>query len=372
MQNNSIITTRQLYYLFVLSIIPINLLYIPGEPTNIVNQSAWIAAILATIIAGAFLYYPLAVMGSHFPGLTIFQYSDKVAGRYFGKIFGGLILYNIFELHCWTLRETAIFSSIIFPRTPDIVFLAMISLATSFAAVKGLQLIGRLSDIFFPLGLIIFIFLTVMGASQISLDNLLPIVNSSPGSMVRATIVFLDWVTVGLSFGAMSAFVDHPERLKAISMYGTAAAGLILVVFSIVTIGVYGTELVKLFSLPFLMLARSINIGFIFERVEALLVAGWLAWLFMMALIMSYVNALGIAQMFRLKDYRSLVLPETILAIAYSMFQYKSYIEQAYLFGVAHLYYLSLSLALPLLLWIIYLVRFRKGRSYNKSPQLPG
>lgn len=372
MLNNSSITTRQLYYLFILSIIPINLLYIPGEPAALVNQDAWIAAILATFVAGAFLYYPLAVMGTRFQGLTIIQYSENVAGKYFGKVFSVLILYYIFELHCWTLSETATFSAIIFPKTPDIVFLLLISLASAFAAAKGLQIIGRLSDILFPLGLIIFIVISIISAGEIEYNHLIPIMTSSPGSMFRAIIVLLDWNTVGLSFGILTAYLDKPGQLKRISIYATAGMGMIVVVFAVTVIGVYGPEMVKLYSFPFFMLARSINIGFIFERVEALLVAGWLAWLYMMILVMSYCTCLGIAQLFRLKDYRFLIIPETILAIAYSMFQYKSYMEQAYLFGVAHLYYLSFSLALPFLLWIIYLIRFRNRQSYEMPPQLPG
>lgn len=371
MQDNTI-TARQLYYLFVLSIIPILVLYIPGEPAAIVKQEAWLAVILAVVIATAFLYYPLADMGMHFRGRTIIQYSENVAGRYLGKIFGLAVLYHFFQLHCWTLREMGEFSLVIFPRSPLIVFLVMMSLGTVCAAAGGIRTIGRLADYIYPVGFGILVFILLAGTGIAEFSNLLPLMNASPGTVIRATIGVMDWLAIGLTFGALTAFADRPERLKFIGFYASITTGMIVLSFTIITIAVFGSELINLLNFPYLMMARSIRSGIFSGRIESILVAGWLVWIFMTAAVSSYLTALGIAQWFGLSGYRSIIIPETILAVAYSLYEYKSFMEMSYLFSMAHLYYLIFSFGTPFLLWLVFLVRFRIFRPPAQPSQHSG
>lgn len=50
-------------------------------------------------------------------------------------------------------------------------------------------------------------------------------------------------------------------------------------------------------------------------------------------------------------------LPETILAAAYSIHRYKNFIELSYYFSEAHFLYLSFQIGLPLMIWVVFILR---------------
>lgn len=51
---------------------------------------------------------------------------------------------------------------------------------------------------------------------------------------------------------------------------------------------------------------------------------------------------------------------EAVLATAYSLHQYVSFMELSYHFSIGHLYYEIMQIGIPLGIWVVFLIRRRK------------
>lgn len=359
MNNKNLISGKQAVYLLIFSIFPAAVLFIPGDPAMIVNQDAWLTIMLATGLALLFIFYPLADLGRRFPGLTIVQYGEKVAGKYLGKLFGLMIIYYYFQLHCWTLRSFAEFTVIFVPETPFLVLYGVISLLTAYAVKNGLEVLARCGEFVFPLGLFFLLLIAVFSIGDMDFANLLPVMDEGIVPLLIATPAPLDWLATGLTFGVLTAYVNNKHDLRKVGLLGVGLSGILLTAFSLISIAVFGSGLISEMVFPYLTLAKYMNPGAFFERLEVLFVMGWVTWIFMAVALSSFATVLSLAQLLRLADYRMLVLPEIVLAVAYSVYEYKSIMEMTYLFSIAHLYYLIFSLGVPFIIWVISLVRLK-------------
>jgi spore germination protein KB len=350
------ISQWQAVLLVLLACISTTILFVPGESVSIVKQDAWIAVILGSVFSALFLYYPLADLGSRFPEKTIIEYSENILGKYLGKVFGGLLIYWYFQVHCWTLREFGELSMIILPETPLVVFMIALSLVTVFAVYNGMEVIGRCGEFVFPLGLVSLILVGAAGVTRMNPANLFPVMESSLLPLIRASISPMDWLTTGVVFGVVSAFVRKGEGLKKVGFVAAVMAGGLVTAFSMVNILILGVPVISISNFPLLAVAKQATIPS-FERLEILVIFLWITWIFIRTALFSFITVWSIAQWLGIKEFRSLYILETILAVAYSLFQYESLNELFYRFSVAHLFYLTFQLLLPLFLWIVCRLR---------------
>jgi len=81
----------------------------------------------------------------------------------------------------------------------------------------------------------------------------------------------------------------------------------------------------------------------------------------MRASIFSYSAVKGLIDLLNIQDYRFLVIPETILAVAYSIYMYDSLQEMNDLFNLS-IYYLLSTAGIPTFLWLVGVFRLKFGK----------
>lgn len=354
------ISSWQAVLLVLFACISTTILYVPGQAVTIVHQDVWIAVLLAMVTAAVFLYYPLADLGMHFPGKTIVEYSELILGRYVGKVYGFLITYYFFQVHCWTLREFGELSRVILPQTPIAVFMIFFSCITIFAVYYGVETIGRCAEFVFPLGVLALILILIAGLMSIDFSRIQPLMESGFLPLIKASISPLDWLTVGFVFGVISSFIKDERKLKKIGFMAIGIAGFLLASFSLINIVILGVPVLEVTNFPLLAVAQVSRFPG-FERIELLVIGLWITWIFIRGAVFSFAAVLSIAQLFRFEDYRFLIVVETVFAISYAVFQYESFVEQFYLYSVGHLFYLLFQMILPFLLWLVFLFRSKSG-----------
>ncbi|MDD4236937.1 MAG: endospore germination permease [Desulfotomaculaceae bacterium] len=359
MLNKNKISDGQAIVLIVLASISSALFFVPLGVVTIVDQDAWIAMILATFLAMLLVYYPLADLGRRYPGKTIIQYSENILGRFAGKLVGAIFVYYFFQNHCWALREFGEVTAVFLPKTPMLVIMLLLSLLTAYAVNSGLEVIGRCAELLFPIGVFALVFIVVGSAGLMDFTKIMPVMEGPVLPLLWATLIPLDWLSVGFVFSVITASVNKRSIVKN-GLTAVGMAGVILTVFSLVNIMVIGTPLLKKISFPLLELARYGKIP-VFERMEVLIVVFWSSWIFVKGALFSYATVLSLSQFFNLAGYRFLILSETVLAIAYAVYQYNSFVEMSYLFNTATLYYISLSVGLPFTLWLVSIARSKSG-----------
>lgn len=353
MEKKEYLTNMQIMLLVMFCNVSTALFFVPGEAVGEAFQDVWLSIILATVITSLLSIYPLAHMGISFPQRTIIQYSQEILGKTGGRLAGFLLIYIFFLIHTWTLREFSEIGIVFLPETPFLTFFIVLSLVATFAAVQGIEVIGRCAQFIFPIGFMILLLVDVMNMWDVSIDNLRPVLDISFPTLVKSILSPLDWVSTGVALGVIAAYSNRPQGLIKWGMMAIGASGLILCLFSILLLSVFGPVLLGNANYPLLMLAAYGRMG----SLEALIVAVWFAWIFIRTTLYAYVTSIGICHLFGLKDLRSIILGEAVLATAYSIHQYASFLELSYLFSIAHLYYQFFQILIPLVIWIVFLIR---------------
>ncbi|MNI21054.1 Spore germination protein [compost metagenome] len=81
---------------------------------------------------------------------------------------------------------------------------------------------------------------------------------------------------------------------------------------------VLGVDFTSRHLYPSYALAKQISIGHFIERLEAIMAVMWILTMFIKTSIFIYILQLGLAQVFKLKDFRALALPLTFIIAASS------------------------------------------------------
>jgi len=347
------ISSYQLFIAVIFLNISTAIFFLPGEPVTIIYQNAWVAIIVATVLEVLLGIFPLAYLAMKFPKQTIIQYSPKIMGKFGGKLIGLLLIFWFFQLHCWTIREFGEVSDIFLPDTPIIAFIGILSLLTAFAALKGIEVIARCGEFIFPIGMFFLLLIGFLSLNSMNLSNIRPFLNVNVLQIIKATISPLDWLSTAIGFGVLASFIREPQKLKQVGIIAISISGTVLLVFTIVVLLVFGSDLLPLFTIPLLSLSQYIEV----QGTEALILTVWFSWILMRTALWSYITVVSISQIFNLSGYKFLILVEIVLATAYSINQYQNFMELSYFFSVAHLFYLSFQIGIPLIVLIVFLVR---------------
>lgn len=341
--------------------------FVPAAITSYVMQDAWISVVIATFLAWPLLYFPLAHMGKRFPEKTIIQYSEDILGKYAGKLLGFILAYYFFQNHSWSLREFGEITNTFLPGTPMVATMILLASLTAYSSSGGAEVIGRIAQLVFPVVIISMIFIGISNINRYELDNLFPVMEVGFMPLLAASLVPLDWLSIGFVYGMISAYARRKDMIK-IGLAAVVLSGLLLAAFSVINIMAFSIPSLSRMTFTFLELSKTAFIPGL-ERLEVLIVLSWVLGIFIRSAIYAYITVWAVSQLLNLSDYRFLILIESVFSIAFALYHYDNFIEMQYLFVVATLFYLLIYLLLPFILWIISLVRFGFNGNIIKGPE---
>lgn len=356
MPEKTLISNYQTMLLTLFSNIPTAVFYIPGLAITYVNQDAWIPIIIGTFMIALLVIYPLANLGMKYPGQTIVQYSENIMGKFLGKIFGFLLVNYFFLIHAWSLRAFSEVAVVFLPETPILIVILILASLIAYAVYHGIEVIARCSEFIFPLGIFALGILFIASFEKIDFSNLLPVMESGILPILRATIFPMDFLSLCIPFGFITAFVTNRNDLNKIGFTAIGLTGMILTFYSIIIMSVLGISVLSISNYPLLSMAQYIKIPG-FEKIELVIIPLWITWLFIRGTLSCFCAVYGLSQLLNLTDYRLFIIAESIFAVAYSIFQYDSFVEMSYIFGTANLLYMSFQIGIPFTLWIVSLAR---------------
>ncbi|MDN5362830.1 MAG: hypothetical protein PWP70_1877, partial [Moorella sp. (in: firmicutes)] len=143
MREEGYISARQAAILLWFAILPTAILFLPSLLALQAQQDAWLATIMAALIAGvvALIVYLLAY---RFPHYTLFQYCELILGRWLGKTTSLIFILAFLLLNAVVIREFSEFLTVaVMPETPSLFFTISIAVVAVYAARNGLEVIAR-------------------------------------------------------------------------------------------------------------------------------------------------------------------------------------------------------------------------------------
>lgn len=359
------ISTAQLVILGLFTFIGDMALVYPAAMTAEAHQDAWIAA-LFSIPPGIALVFLFVTVANINPDKNIIEISQQVLGKWLGRAVGGYYLFFFIIAASTYVREIEDFMCTqIYEGTPGGVIRFMSIVLLVYGLRLGLETVGRAAQVFFPLFALFLVALMVLLFPQVRLDRVYPMLTTPLPDMLHSIMI-----GVFYPFGEICVFfMVYPYTRKNSKINRDifialciGSVGLNLILFlSLTVLGVYFSE--HNFYAAY-TLAQKINIANFLQRLEALMATAWIITTYFKTALYFYAFVLGTAQIFKLKSHRPLIFP-----VAFLIYGLSQLISKDIIFYVKEIppywvdWNLTYSLALPLVILVVYKVRQRAAAS---------
>ncbi len=360
----------QLYLIILFIILPTAILSVPAVTTGIAKQDGWLATVLASGfgIAMAVLY---SIYFIKFPNKNLLEVGEIAFGKWIGRLIG--IAYITFLLHSGAaiIREFGEFLvTAVMPDTPLSVFIISITLLSAWAVYNGLEVIGRMSEFIFPLLSAATLIVIILVVGEFDLARMKPILSVDLKVLIGASLIPSSWLGEAVLVTFLIPYVYQAKKQSWLWIIGAVVTvGGILVIITLATILVFGHAEAARLTFPTFSLARIISIGDIIERTESLVMAVWVAGVFLKITLWFYVLVLVTAQTFGLRSYKPLIIPYAFCLITLSFWLFRNIMGFFQFISTTFpIWALNFEMLIPIAVLTVALVR-KRGKKTSETKQ---
>ena len=326
------------------------------------KNDAWLAGIIGVIMA-----IPLLLIYSRllnlYPGKDLFDILDVLLGKILGKVIA--IIYTLFSLHLGALvihNFSQFINTVAMPETPIIISMFALGLVCIYAARLGIEVLSRTVGLFFPFILFIIIVVQLLNIPQLHFENFKPFLANGmkpvlKGAFNAFSFPFTESVVL---LGVFSSLKTKKSSYKVIFLGLLIAASIILILTTrnILTLG----NLAGSLYFPSHVAVSMISIGDFIQRIEVTVAIVLVFNVFVKSSICLIVACKGIAKIFNLVEYRSVVIQTGLLMIFLSYILYDNIMVMTYwAFKVYPYYAFPMEVIFPVIIWIVAEYKVRKS-----------
>jgi spore germination protein KB len=360
------IEARSFIILVIMFAVGTSILIAPSGLAIDAKQDAWMASILG-IAVNLLLVLLYAALGNRYPNKTFVQYCVISLGPWFGTVMALLYVAFCFLLASLMLGDMGIFlTSQIMPDTPVEVVRIIFTFVIVIAARAGLKVYTHAAEIFIIWMLGLFFLLILPSISKFELTYLTPLFEFGVKPVLKGAYNFLalqEMVVLLMFYPYVSA---APKVRRNSFIKGMVIGGSLLVIMTLSSTLVLGSSLTANQLFPAYALAKHINLGKFFERMESMMMFLWFLSIFVKITLTFHASVLGMAQLFKIKDEKPFLWPLAIGMIVLSSMCYPN--TMFVLNFLTHswaVFALVFMLALPLLVLSLSLIRSRRSSIGN-------
>jgi len=363
--SKSSITSKQLIFIIIGSLLGSGVLSLPRSTAKEVGQDAWLAVIIGSFIPAISLsliryLYKRNNAGS-FVGIC-----RKISGRFWGSIFSGiLVVYSILATAIFLRIFIELISVFLLVDTPMLVKLTLTLALCAYLASSNVKVLGRANEFLFYILLPLLMFPLSVIFINSDYRNLMPVLNFKVIDYAKAALA------TSLAFSGYELYmVFHPyvsrekESLGA-SLKGLAITTVIYLYAVISTILVFGSELTRIITWPALRMLATAEVP-VFERLEFIFLQAWIGVSIRPMSNQYFCASHIIAELLKLKSQRwsTLALFPIIIGIAYypgnefQVFKFSDYIGMSAI---------AVGIALPIILIIFGLFTGKRTAKQSEN-----
>ena len=353
------ISTLQMSMMMYPGVLATAILGVPSVTAGYAKQDLWMSPIIASLI-GFVTVYIAVQLHKLYPGKTIIQSSEQIIGRVMGKVVAFFILLFYIEITGQIVRSYSelIASSFLF-KTPISVVISTMILLCAFAVHGGLETIGRVAQLFFPVFFVPLIILIILLSPNFEIKNIFPVLEEGIIPPIKGAVVLSGWFAEFFLIAFFLPFLSDGKKALKQGMIIVLAVMVTLVVISLTVLFVLGVTTASK-TYPLMNASRYISWADFLENLDAVIMAVWIMGAFVKLSVFYYVVVLGTAQWLNLSSYRPIIWPIGILIAEFSFWSIPNTMAfnrdevQSFPF-----YSLLIQTILPLFLLIIAFIRKR-------------
>lgn len=335
------------------------------------GNSSWIALLIAIALAIplVLIYARLHVL---FPGKDLFDMLIVVFGGVAGRIISCLYIWYAFHLGSLILRNFGEFSkTVALTSTPMIAPMLCVGLLCVWVVKAGIEVLGRSAKLLLIFSIVVNVTIFILAIPKFEYHHLLPLFDSGWRPIffdVLRTFSF-PFAEIVIFLGAFSS-LPKKGSAKKVLISGVLIAGMIILLATIRGILVLGPDVLSSLYFPSYVSTGRINIGDFLTRIEASSAVGFVISIFIKASLCLYVVSNGVAKVFNLKSYRSVVLQLGLLMVYFSDFIYKDIMEMQFFTNhIYTIYAFPFQIIIPVILWICAEIVVSRGKHKQAVPQ---
>ncbi|WP_411680717.1 GerAB/ArcD/ProY family transporter [Clostridium thailandense] len=326
--------------------------------SGITKQNTWIV-LSAGFSIMLLLLLVYTSLNKKFPNRNLIEINNIIYGRYFGKVISILYIWYFWYIIAANFRFTAdFFTTYLFLEIDISVFIVVIAIVCIYTIKKGIEVIARASFILGIVTIITAIFITVFTANYVRLSNYLPLFQIDLKEFVQGTNLMIS-IPFGeiVTFLMIFPYVNNMKQVKKSAFIGLVIGGIFFLSGILRDIAVLG-NIGYVHFFPSYQVSRLINVGEVITRMEILIAIILLFNEFVKICIMYYATVLSIAQFFRLRSYKPLVIPVGIVSVVLSLIMFDSPVEHAHFAATIYvIYVIPVIIIFPVISLIIASIR---------------
>ncbi|MDK2918911.1 MAG: spore germination protein [Candidatus Petromonas sp.] len=354
------ISHYQFKILVVMCFVGTSILVTPGGLAAETKQDAWLAAII-----GLLLSFPIVwiynFLGNHLYNMTLIEYTEKVLGKWLGKLVSLSFIFFCFINSASLLYIVGDFvTTQIMPETPIQFTNTLFVIVVVMGSRLGIETLARAGEILYPWVIGIFIILIFLLFPNTDIKKIQPIFEHGIKTNLRGALLFMSYSSLTLIVLLMifPAYINKPQKAKKTFLRGTLIGGLMIFIMTLFSILVLGHDFTARNVFPSYILVKKISLADFLERMEAAIATLWIITIFYKIVIYFYGAILGLAQTLNLQDYRPLTLPMAMILIVISLIIYPNVVYANTWNSTTWIpFVLTFGLFLPLLLLIVAVLR---------------
>lgn len=359
--DNGKINGRQLNVLVFLYTIGSTVLVIPSGLAFAAKQDAWLGG-LAGVAIGAIVIGLYIALWRRYPGKTFVGICEAVLGRWFGTLLSIVFMFYSLIGASTVLFYVGNFYNINFlPQTPFMFITALFTAIVVMGVRLGLETIARTTELMLPWFLILLVVLVATLLPSIEADKMLPVFESGWRHILWAGFTFSETAYMPMLF-LFAVFPKVDDSVKAWKgLYVTAlVGGLCVVLVTLLCILILGPDITIRSMFPSYALVKKISIGNFFQRIEAALAGMWFITTYIKTTFYFYGWVTSLAEILRLKNYRTITLPCGILLLALSFVVYPDVVYMQEWDSIVFPPYIwAFCVFVPIVLWLAGLLKKR-------------
>lgn len=354
------ITNHQLFSLTANAAIGGPIIVIPALVTGIAKQDAWIAALLA-ITFGSLLIWIIGFLGSQYPHMTFIGIIKEILGKWIGTIVAASFVFLCLTIAChlpWYIGNFVTTQAM--SETPIYAINSLFVITVIIAALYGIEAIARASEVFIFIVSILFFAAIILVSPNARIENLQPVFEKGIIPILSGSIILSSVYT----FHLIILMMIYPNNIDNISgarkslFKGYFWASLIIFITILMSTLILGSTITAKSQYPMYLLAKEINVGTIFTRLEFLISTLWVITLFMIGTLFFYAGVTGLSELLGLKDHKSIVIPLAPTILVMSGVVFPDVIYQANWIQIVWTpYIITHGLILPVLLLLVFLIK---------------
>lgn len=323
------------------------------------KRDAWIV-ILLSMLPGCALIWVFTELQKHFPNDNTAELTMTLLGKIIGWPLG--LFYAFLDIFNSTRNAgefTDLLNMTFLQNTPSAAIIFIFLITIIYVLFMGVETFARLTEILLPITIIfiILIYILVLASGRIDLKELTPVLENGITPVLKASYPVVVNFPFGLSFIFMQFwhFSNDQKSIRKVTLSAVILAGILLVFTQITIVSTLGADLAAKSTIPILEVVKLISIGDIITNLDALGILLIFIGGFYMTIIHVLSSAMILASLFKMSDYRWLLIP-----ISAFIFWYSGVYEPNYPFHVKYLViqgfqqYIPFYNAIPILLLLIY------------------